>query len=95
MGEAEDSRVLRGRGPQDDPSGKAGGVPKHYAKEFVRGAGVSGRGGDDRIYQINFEAVDPREAKCSGEIRVHVPHDQSDGCIEGVEIHDATSCPEQ
>jgi len=49
-------------------------------------------GGNGRVYEISFTALDGMGASCSGSVRVCVPHDQRSGraCIDDGQSHDST-----
>lgn len=48
-------------------------------------------GGNGRVYHVQFEATDDEGARCTGTVRVCVPHDQSGAsCIDAGPLHDST-----
>lgn len=48
-----------------------------------------------RVYRLTFTATDPAGASCSGEVRVCMPHEESDNpiCEEEPLTFDSTACP--
>lgn len=50
-------------------------------------------GGNGRVYEISFTAIDGMGGECEGSVIVCVPHDQSGEdceCIDDGQIYDAT-----
>ena len=48
--------------------------------------------GDGRMYYINFTGTDAEGGKCTGQVKVGVPHDQGNGntIVEGGPIYKST-----
>jgi hypothetical protein len=64
---------------QDEPGAAFSGIGSPAAQVKAERDGK----GDGRVYRIQFEAVDPPGASCTGEVRVCAPHDQGKGsCVD-------------
>lgn len=87
---------------QDEPIGKARGIPEtcpdgagigtDTALVRAERIGTPANPGDGRVYQINFEATDDLGAACQGSVTVCVPHDASSPteCVDQGALIDST-----
>ena len=46
--------------------------------------------GNGRVYHISFRATNPDGDSCTGVVKVCVPHDVHDTCVDGGPLYDST-----
>jgi probable HAF family extracellular repeat protein len=68
------------------------GVGTNTAQVRAERSGTNKAPGDGRVYHIFYTADDGKGGRCSGEVRVCVPHDQGQGsnCVDGGPLYDST-----